>query len=261
MKIDAALDDREPEPRAGPAADVVPATERHEERWQILRRDADAAVADRKHGVPTRTLDAEFHRRAGLGILYRVVEQVHENVPHESFVEPRDGQPRHGAAPDLAAVRGGRGDLVRDALAEPGEVMFLDVQLAHAALDLVEEQHLLHQRRHALHGVIDRLELLVALRGFEALEVVLEHFRRTEDHAERRAKLVRDRADEAALQHPDFLLRRERALDLLLRRRELPRARGNPAFEISVERAQFVLRAPPLDEQADLRTDRGEDLE
>src|SRR5215204_3969133 len=139
MQIDASFCNRKSEPSARALADVCASPKWNEQTLLILIGNANSAIAHRDQRIRALTLQRERDGAAGFRILHRVVQQIHDDVAEQPIVETSFRQ-RADLALDLATVRGGGGNFIRDELAKRGEIVLLPIQLAHPLFHFMEEQ-------------------------------------------------------------------------------------------------------------------------
>src|SRR5438093_3649185 len=194
----------EGEPDAEAEAVVAPrarAVARREELAHALGRDADPGVAHREHGGAPLLARAHHHRHLPrAGELEGIGEEVEEQAAQERFVDAHDrglGRDGHAERDPLPLERPGQ---LRHHRLDQGRGVDLIAADRHTVrLELHEEQDVVDQgvqaARVAEHAVQER-RLLAAQRARGAVA----HQRRVaEDRVERRAQLVRDGAEELAL--------------------------------------------------------------
>ena len=163
VQLDAAFDQEEAQAGAGASADVGAPMKGFKQMLLILRRDPDPVIAHHAHNVLRLAANGELYARPGLGIFYRVAQQVCKDVSEQSFI--REGFSWNVIERQFDPAPGARRrkNLIDKLMAKEVQVKrgWLEIELAR--IEAAQDKNPLHHSRHAPGISGDGLELLIAL--------------------------------------------------------------------------------------------------
>ena len=194
------LGDRQPEAGAayGRAAGCGAAHEGLEHALEFLRAHAGAGILDLHIGHLARKAQAKHHTTFARE-LHGVAQQVDEDLPHARLVGTHDFGHRGVDGVLEGDAFAGRLQLehARDLVHAFAKAHRLHVELELAAFDARDVKRALNQRQQMVAAAANHAHRLFAVRGHRV--VLLEQLRIAEDAVQRRAQLVADGGDVAAL--------------------------------------------------------------